>query len=453
MSNPYPFDPTFERVVVSLLVTSDRFYNYVGVHLDPARLNDSKAQELAAAARQIYETTGKAPGSLPVVIQRMRAKYDAGKMTLAKLSACADYINDAIDEGLPAPEPVISEVATIIQRLENQTVLDEALVAYAERRDLTEVAAKIENIASIGRNDASYGATLDGFGEELDTLGKVERMSTSFRELDVATGGGVARGEFVFWLAGQKVGKTMALVGNAVTGLFNGRHVAVATLEVGAVPWRARILGTVTATPYQDILKYGSKSVAFERYRELLADPDYNLGRLAVHKFAGHQTKLTEILDWVRREEDRAGKQVEVLVIDYADKLVGPNERDAMYEQMRDVYEGIRLYAEAERIWAWSASQAQRIELGQMPTPNNCADSQHKVRVTDGMIGITRNPDEGNQVLAKILAWRNGPGESSTAGPLDNGFDYGCFVKNSALGVEVDEALRKGDDGPLGIFA
>lgn len=455
MSRPYPFDASFERDVVALLVTSDSFFARVGMHVDPARLRDAKAQLLAAAARDLYERVGKPPGSLSVVLQSLRVQHERGKLTAAKMAACADYLCDAIDAGLPDSDVAVHHVAEVLRRDQGQQVLDRAFDTFAERGDMRDVAREMEEVENIGRNDVSFGVGLDEFAAELDQLGVVERLPTGFRELDVEMGGGLARGEFAFWLAGTKVGKSMALVQNAAIGLYRGLHVAVATLELDVVKWRARVLGTITGTPYQDILRHASKSVAFERYADIKADPDFGFGRLSAHKFGGHQTTLPEVLDWVKREEDRHSQKVDLLVIDYADKLVGRDANDGDYTQMRDVYEGVRLWAHDTDAWAWSASQAQRIAMGEMPTINHCADSQHKVRVADMMVGITRMPDDENKVRAKALAVRNGSGDGAEAGPLPNGFEYGCFVLNVAFGVAEDAALTDGDDGSdgLGIFA
>ena len=202
----------------------------------------------------------------------------------------------------------------------------------------------------------------------------------------------------------------------------------------------------LTGTPYLDILSHGPKSVAFGRYKHMVEDAGINLGKLSIQKFSGHQTKLAEIFAWMDREEERVKTPIGGIVIDYPDKIQGRDTNTSEYLQMRDVYEGIRLRCEDKRIFGWGASQAKRIGVGEMPTVNDCADSQHKARVTDGMIGITRLPDNGNQVLAKALAVRTGAGEGAEAGPLPNGFDYGCFVRNCAVGVDVEEALKSGND-------
>jgi len=455
----YPFAPDFERTVAAMLATSESFYNRVGVHLDPARFKDERAQEIAAAAADLYARVNRAPGSDAVVLQALYAKHTSGKLHARKMAACADYLCDALDRGLPDAEVAIAQVADVLRRDGQQAVLDRAFSAFAQQESMIDVARELEKVESIGKADASFGVGLDGFGDELDSLGRIERMPIGFREIDVEMGGGMARGEFGFWLAGTKVGKSMALVGNAAIGMMRGLHVAVATLELDVHKWRARLLGTVTGTPYQDILDYGSRSVAFERYRSIKDDPEFSMGRLSIQKFGGHQTTLPSIIDWVRREEDRHGQKVELLVIDYADKLVGKDVRDGDYTQMRDVYEGIRLWAHDTAAWAWSASQAQRVAMGEMPTINSCADSHHKVRVADLMVGLTRCPDEENKVKAKVLALRNGSGDGAESSLLPNGFDYGCFVQNVAFGVEENEALTD-DEGDaieggsgLGIFA
>lgn len=452
VSDSYPFDKQFERAVVGLLVTSDRFFNRVGPHLDPAKFRDRKAQLIAAECRSLYEQIGKAPGSEMVIFQRLRVIHEKGKLNISTLEKCAEYICDAMDAGLPDPDVAIHQVADVLKRVKGQEALDRAFTTYAERGDMREVAKELDAVENIGRNDASYGATLDGFDQELDQLGHIVRLPTGFRDLDVASGGGSAQGEAFFWLAGPKIGKTMALVQNTVIGLLRGLHVGVATLEVDVVKWRARVLGVLTGTPYQDILRHGSKSVAFERYRAMVEDPEIQCGRLSINKFGGHQTKFAEVADWVKREEDRSGLGVQLLVVDYADKLCGRNDRDGMYEQMRDVYEAFRIWCETNKAWGWTASQAVRIALGEMPTVNHCADSQHKVRIMDGMVGITRLPDEENKVKAKFLALRSTMGEGAEAGPLPNGFDYGCFVKSCAYGVEVEEALKQGEGDPLDVI-
>jgi len=454
VSVPYSFAASFEADVVALLVTSEAFYNRVGIHVDPARLRDEKAQVIAAAVRDVYETVGKAPGSLSVILQRLRDEHDRGKLPAAKLAACAEYLLDAIDRGLPPVDVAAHTVADHIRRDKQQEVLDQAFTTYAERGSMAEVARKMEATENIGKVDVSFGVGLDGFAEELDSMGVQQRLPIGFQDIDSEMGGGLARGEFGFWLAGTKVGKSMALVQNAVIGLCAGMHVAVATLELDAVKWRARVIGALTGTPYQDITKFGSKSVAFERYAAMRSDPSFGLGTIVTHKFGGHQTTLPDILDWVSREEDRAKKPVDLLVIDYADKLIGRDTRESDYVQMRDVYEGIRTWAEANLRWAWSASQARRVALGDMPTINDCADSQHKVRCTDLMVGLTRHPDDDNKVSAKVLALRNGEGDGAAAGPLPNGFEFGCFVRNVAVGVEVEEALAgNGKEAKdLGIF-
>jgi hypothetical protein len=453
VTNSYSLDPRFEQEVCALLATNPTFWNRLGPHLAVEGFADARAKLVVEVCLEIYEQTARAPSSSAVVLQQLRRRYDTGKLKLSTLENCADYMDDALDKGLPELEVAISTLAACVKQVKNLELVDAAFVAQAGRAGLADVATRMQAVEDIGKVNVTYGVGLDGFAAELDAQGDIERLPIGFQALDAETEGGMARGEFGFWLAGTKVGKSMALVGNAVIGYMRGLNVYCATLELGTAKWRARLLGTVTGTPYQDIMKRRSQSVAFERLQAMREDGD-TFGSFTINKFGGHQTNLAAVLEWVQREEDRTQRGCDLLVIDYADKLCGNNLKEGDYTQMRDVYEGIRLFAESRNIWAWSASQATRIAMGEMPTINHCADSQHKVRCTDVMVGITRYPDEDNKVGAKILAMRNGSGDGAEAGPLPNGFDFGCFVRNTSMVGTVEAALMEGDDGDaLGIFA
>ncbi len=94
-----------------------------------------------------------------------------------------------------------------------------------------------------------------------------------------------------------------------------------------------------------------------------------------------------------------------------------------------------------------------RHPAGQLALLNPRASSTHltplaPVRLPFAAIDF----DDENKVRAKVLALRNGTGDGAEAGPLSNGFEYGCFVRNVAYGVQIEEALTS-TEGDLGIFS
>lgn len=447
VSEEYPFDPRFEQSVVALLVTSDRFWNRLGPFLEAERFKHKLAKLLVYEANEVFESAGKPPGSLSAVLQRLCARHDAGKLAMATIDLCVEYVLEAdkVD-----PTVAVDSATAVIKRIKNQETLDSAFTVHAERGSMSDIAAKFQSIENIGVVDMSLGCDMESLGEDIDKAGTIARLPTGFRGLDSGMGGGIPRGEFWFYLAGDKIGKSMQLTQTASIGCELGMFVACVTLELEVNKWRARVMATATGVPSQDIIEHGSKSIALETWGLRRKEADlFSRNTFRIQKFPGHQTPPSAVFDWVSRIEERETRAVDVLVIDYADKLTG-KASDSDYIQMRDVYESLRQYAEDNHKWVISASQAQRIELGVMPSKIHCADSQHKSRVADGMIGLTRYEDEDNQVAAKVVISRN-VGDGYSDGPTPNGFAYGCFVRNAAKGVTVEEALKaEADLGVLG---
>lgn len=425
---PYTFAADFERAVAALLCTSTRFFALVGPHLDPTRLANPHARLLATHARLVYDESGKGPGSAALAVQRLRRTHEQGKITLDAMIAATEYLCDAQDAGVPDVDLAVAEVRDVLQREAHRKAITTAAETFANRGSMLDVAKEIERAESIGREDATTGIELDDLQQALIDGGTIERFPTGILELDAATGGGLARGEFAFWLAAAKAGKSHALVQNAVIGVRNRLNVAAVTLELAPEKWMARAIAGITGTPVNDIIADPANSVAFKRYAELRQDGE--IGRLAIQKFGGHQTQLNDVIAWIERVEDKWNDSIDVLVIDYADKLAG-NPSIGMYEQMREVYEGIRLFCVERHIWGWTASQTKRVADGVVPSMNDGADSQHKIRVTDMAIGMARDPSDGNKISVKIVANRNGD-EGAEVGPLANGFAYGVLTEGVA---------------------
>ena len=436
--NAYPFAADFERAVVALLCTSARFFALVGPHVDASRFANVHARLLVNHARLVYDESGKGPGSTAILVQRLRRTHEQGKITLDAMITAAEYLCDAQDAGLPDVDLAVTEVREVLQREAHRKAITTAAETFANRGSMLDIAKEIERAESIGHEDATTGIELDDLQQALIDKGAVERYPTGILELDAATGGGLARGEFAFWLAAAKAGKSHALVQNAVVGVQHRLNIAAVTLELAPEKWMARAVAGITGTPVNDIINDPTSSVAFKRYAELRQDGE--IGRLAIQKFGGHQTQLRDVIAWVERIEEKWGDPIDAIVIDYADKLAG-DPRSSMYEQMREVYEGLRLFCVDRHIWGWSASQTKRVAEGELPSLNDAADSQHKVRVADMMIAMARDPRDDNKISTKIVANRNGD-EGAEVGPLPNGFAYGVLTENIARpDLLVAEAL------------
>lgn len=447
VNETYPLNPAFELELVALLLRSPGFYARFAEHMEDDAFKTPQVKTLLRGARLLFEETHRGPSSEAVVLQRLQRLHSEGSLAMDTLVLAVDYLGK-LPQTTPDEQDVGHEFAAVLKRRLGSQVMDKAFMTFAQRGDMREVSRRIDVVESIGEVDLSIGDDLDQLAGDLAQSAQQDRLSFGCFELDQRTGGGRIRGEFGFHLAPPKTGKSLTLVQDSVIGVREGRNVLGITLELPSDRWRARFLGGLTGTPVMDIVNNPTSTVAWQRREEIMdaaARKGRPFGKFLVKKMPGGATTLTDILNLVDRVEQHWGEPVEVLVVDYLDKCRGSNPNLGMYEQMLEVYEGTRLWAETNKRWACSASQAKgHVKEGEMPGLTDCADSQNKVRVTDWMTGIQKHISEelrGNVSMA-LLAGRN-YSETEALGPFPRGSEYGTFFESVALpGEEVRKALE-----------
>jgi len=149
------------------------------------------------------------------------------------------------------------------------------------------------------------------------------------------------------------------------------------------------------------------------------------MGTCVIEEFTPKVTTLEDVRDFVEKIEADLKRPVDLLVVDYADKLGARKTDDSSYREMSKVYEGLRHFAVEKNMWVWTASQPQRAkEKGRKKlTIDSLADSQEKVRVADMVLAINKKED-GTQLEFCMLKNRIGIADT-TAGPLPHEFDMG----------------------------
>jgi hypothetical protein len=209
---------------------------------------------------------------------------------------------------------------------------------------------------------------------------------------------------------------SMALATQAAEGVRRKMFVGFVTLELPESVQLARLFANLTAVPTSLILDNDQDRAEAKRRIELVEN---QIGLCEVAEFAPHATTVKDLVDWVDSKEQEHGMHMELLVVDYGDKLHAPAVRDNNeYLAMRYVYEGLRRDIAVERgMWVWTGSQASRPskDTGKRLDLHHVADSMHKVRVAD--LVITLNPKEDG--MMELYVAKNRMGRSLyTVGPL-----------------------------------
>lgn len=416
-AEPYGLATRFEAAVVVALCSRAALWSRLGSSVAPECLSDPSGTLALKAAVEFAAEVGKGPGSLMVVLQRLSRWRDAGKLTQVKLEAVSEYFDAAEDAGLPSDDAIVAELAPVLQQRAKQAAIKLALEDYAKGDDMARAEKALAQARSIGKVADADGSILGGAAfEAIDALRLMDRVGSGISELDLLLDGGFPRGLTLF-VGGPGAGKSMALTQCAADGVYQGLHVGIVTLELPEEVQLARIIANLTGTPINDLLQ-GRQERAKRRLMEILP----GLGTLTTRYFSPRATSCDDVFRWIDQREQKVGRKMDLLIVDYLDKLGGSSD-DSSYKAQGDVADSLRDFAISRGIFCLSASQARRSSgksgktAGAVQTDlDDIADSMGKPRVAD--LVVTLRKDEEQQTLDLFIA-KNRLGKSRTStGPL-----------------------------------
>jgi replicative DNA helicase len=406
VTDAYGFDPTFERALAYLICNNRDVFSRIGTYLEPKALKATEAQWLIKAAQAIGSEMGEGPSSDLIVAQRLRAWREAGKLTYEAVLAATDYLEEAINEGLPNIEELINETSVVLKkraRFEKAKAVT-SMVAKPDA-NFAKIGQELAAIDRIGAIKTTMGETVhDNIIDEIVAANAAAKFPTGCLELDHITGGGLPVG-YTLFLGREKSGKSMVLSSIAAHAYFHGKNVAIATLELATKKQIERVLANILACTLNEV-QTGAPIV-----RARLDRVKHRLGRLSVSRFSP-DTPVHEITNWVERLQTQWGAKIDLLVVDYAD-LVGSgksskDEND--YKAAKVVGNAFRDHAVLNDYTAISASQARRSSGtgGRALDMDDASESMHKVRLADLVIAMRMEQDQKDLVDWYIILNRDG---------------------------------------------
>ncbi len=431
----YPFDPAFEKAVVALCANRPRFYGRIGTHLVVDAFNTREAKLAMKAVHACAKSLGRGPSSSLLVAQRLRRWVDDGKYTLEECLDVIDFIGSVESTGLPAEDDIAQEIAPVLQQRAKDEYIRKQLTAQTKVADeefFLRAAKDAMKNSRIGAVDTSVGIRIgaDSFGE-IERMQHLLRLPTGIMELDVELGGGLTRSALGVAVGGAGDGKSMFLSHSAAHGMYEGQNVAYATLEIPEGEVLARIKANLTNCTIDGIKSGEVVDIAKDRLAFLadrqMANGRPGLGAGFVKEFPAYTTEPTDIDSWVRECEDAISDKIDLIVVDYADrmgaKVSGKEKGD--YTTMRIVYEGLRQISVDRENFLWTASQATRQGKDKRKLDvNHMADSMHKGRIADLVISLNVCGEHLDEIEFFIAKHRTGKGKISV-GPMQHEFSKG----------------------------
>lgn len=427
---PYGFHPLTEAALATLCSSRPAFYARIGAALDPDSLVSVPARWSVKAVQEIVRETGNPPGSAVLVLQRLQRWSESGKVLYEEVAEVNAMFDAAEDVGLPAEDGLLAEVVPVVQkRLQHLRTLD--LISSHDPSGLDKVIAGLEEVTNLGRPvaAATIGSRVgSGTRATIQSIRNLERLSVGVMELDRAMNEGLWRGALGLAVGGTGAGKSVMLSHIAAESLLGGKTVLLATLELPQPMIHARIAANLLGQPIDALLNGGSDAAL----SKLEAICSLSKGDLVVNDFAPHTTTVKDLRLWVDSYEKETGRKVDLLAVDYADKLASSlkdrEEKSAsQYAAQRDVYQNLRALAVDKNIWLWTASQARRQTEKKSKTykldSDDVSDSLHKSREADLIVTINVR-DDGKNLLFHVPKNRMGTSGES-AGPIPHDFSLG----------------------------
>jgi hypothetical protein len=424
-TDPYFLDPGFEKAVVTLAAHRPKFWGRIANALDPKALGDELCTLALSAVAQMAKETGRGPDRLVLVLQRLRRWMDDGKVTLEQVEAISDLFDDAVQVGLPGEDAATAELVPLIRRRIQGEAVRTAMDEYANHTDFKKSTDLISRANRLGDVSTSVGIKLGSSGgyEAIEGVRRMQRMPLGIPELDLELKGGMPRGCLGMYMGGPGDGKSMALSHTGAVALQRGLFVLEATLELDVSTILARYKAHLTDTPI-DAIEADPRIIE----AQLAA---MQLGTLIVEEFTPLVTTMEDIEDWVSACEEQEGRECDLLITDYGDKLGAPKtagkEAEHGYSSGRIVFERMRIWAHERKRWHLTASQATRKkDKRKRLDVDDTADSMHKPRIADLVVTLNYKED---QSMMELYCAKNRHGKGKfPVGPLPTAFEVGKLV-------------------------
>jgi len=395
----------------------------VGHEIRPELLGLPECKLAMQAAHTVFKARGQGPTTPATSIQHVALLREDGKATEEDVRMVAGLF-DLFDETKPAAEDFEPQAVEVVRKRLRHAIAQAAVAEHNTERwdDMRELLKREE---ALGQGEGGIGivTTAENVFAAMERLRLMKRLPFGITGLDEAFNGGAPRGTLTCFMAGPGGAKSMTMSHIAGQLAMSGLLCAYATLEIPSEQVISRIVANQTGATIDEVLSGVANTDIAARYAAFKPVPPI------VQDFEPHITTVDVITEWVGQILKHGGRPVDVLLVDYADKLTANGKVDDKnsYQEMRVVYEKLRIYCKEVGILGITASQSrardEKKKGGAVIDLEHVADSMHKARVVDQF--VTLNFDDDSKEMTFFLA-KNRYGEGrKKVGPLPTNFACG----------------------------
>jgi KaiC/GvpD/RAD55 family RecA-like ATPase len=407
----YPLTRAAAMQVAYAEATNPRFHELLGHAIEFDRVPYPDAALIISAAQDIARENDQPCASTMAVIQQLRLRVNAGKLSLEDLQE-ANNLLDAVEDvgGVVDLEGLLSTVTPAIKSVATMDALEQTIQAVGQRVDPAEAAEKFAAVANLGKARVSMGSELVMSAADIALSAArtiTDPLPTGITELDIALGGGTERASLGVFLGNSGDGKSLALCHVTTESLLNGRDVAYVTAELSEPQIKQRVYCNMFGMSAADLAMQPSEGE--RRGQALVADlvaKGQRLGRLKVLYLTPKVGTVSQVRQWLKDLAKATHPFApEVLIVDYADKLAAKasEEQKGSYQSQGAVYQQLRDLVVEHNLWSWTASQTTgRQGRKKKLDIEDIADSMEKARICDTLVAIVRNDDDVQNGLCRF---------------------------------------------------
>mgnify|MGYP002507716466 FL=1 len=294
-------------------------------------------------------------------------------------------------------------------------------------------------------DDAMKAGQDSNLGHEYKTM-IVERyedsirnvVSTGWQCIDEITQGGFGKGELVLFAAPPGIGKSWSLVNIGVAAMKLGKTVAHYTLELneGYVGQRYdAVLSKIAVANLKYNMEDVKKSVM--NVKGDLIVKHYPTKTASVTSLKAHMDKM--IL---------RGKKPDVVIVDYADLLRGPSNKER-HEELETIFEDLRGMAGEYEIPVYTASQINRSGADDdIITGTKIAGSFSKMMTADFVVSLSRKIEDKLAGTGRWHVIKNRFGPDGMTFPSKANFSTGeisIYNEDSISGQQTKKEMKGGE--------
>jgi replicative DNA helicase len=338
------------------------------------------------------------PPDLVEMAERLSALLDAKKDRAANADAYMVCLAGLYEEDIGSPEYLTDKVMLFArhQAVKCATIKQIELLPKAQEGD--EVYDEIEGLMRAALAVGSRGKqTTDDYEETFtqaiyQSFEEMRRpVPTGLEQHDKRLGGGLGYGELGTLIADTGMGKTLALVEFAAGAACAGRHAYYASLEEPSYKLLDRLNRRLSGLTRQEIQEQGP--AVEQRIRQLFG---LTRGKISYGYFEPG-TPLRAIDDAVRRCEDSTGRRVDVVLLDYLDRVAPPRARDNSAKELLELSDQVLGWicrkGEERALWTGSQVTSDGIEAA-VVTHKHEAGARAKAHPAAVIIGMSQTAKE-----------------------------------------------------------